>query len=80
MPVRDNIGQVAWSFIVPAVVPSAGAWTFLCPILSELETQDIGVVLAGGVVGWATLDTGVISTDAPIVAGARTTIRGQVNV
>ena len=80
MPVNSGIGFVAWEFVMPTPIPSSGAWTFECPILSEFLPQDFGTVSVLGLIYNAHLDTGVITTTAgsTIVAGGKISIRGMV--
>lgn len=77
MPFAMGLGQIAWSFVIPASVPASGTWGFYCPILSEFDPQDVGVCIAGGSVYPASLDTGMISVPT-LVPGVRATIRGMV--
>lgn len=80
MSMQGGVGLIAWDFIIPASIPSTGAWTFDVPILSEFPDQEFGhLFILGGVPKVVFLGTGVITTNAVILANQHITIRGLVS-
>jgi hypothetical protein len=66
MPCYGRVGLVAWTFAVTGTVPPTGEWTLDCPILSEIPSQALGLLIqeatmvplhiSGGIVAIPALD------------------------